>query len=141
MFDRNEDWDYATVQQTNQLAITVDKLEMQLGLIVQTLDDMKTQSKTLCENAQRNTKSFHSRDIPSTSGDISMQSRSRDNPVLKDMRPPQFNGEEKDGNKDTNFTFLQKWQDFHRLFPMVFSGIYHFLFTFISHGYTQLLDL
>ena len=31
------------------------------------------------------------------------------------MKPPQFNGEERDRNKDTIYTFLQKWQDFHKL--------------------------
>ena len=36
-------------------------------------------------------------------------------PVLKDMKPPQFDGEEKDRNKDAIYTFLQKWQDLHRL--------------------------
>lgn len=66
MFDQDEEWDYATVQQTNQLARRLDKLEMQLGLIVLTLDDMKTQLNTLCENAQKNTKSFSSKDVSDT---------------------------------------------------------------------------
>ena len=41
--------------------------------------------------------------------------QTRSSPILKDMKPPQFNGEERDRNKDTIYTFLQKWQDLHKL--------------------------
>ena len=35
--------------------------------------------------------------------------------ILKDLKPPIYNGEEKERNKNAINTFLQKWQDFHRL--------------------------
>ena len=41
--------------------------------------------------------------------------QSRSSPIPKDMKPAQFNGEERDRNKDTIYTFLKKWQDLHKL--------------------------
>ena len=44
------------------------------------------------------------------------QNRSQDGVHLfKHMKPPIFRGEDKDRNKDSVMTFLQKWRDVHNL--------------------------
>ena len=52
---------------------------------------------------------------PPSQSEVSVSRLRETSNILKDLKPPVYNGEEKERNKDAINTFLQKWQDFHRL--------------------------
>ena len=118
-----------------KLASRIDAMGVQMSLFTEALTEIKNQLslfthkgelEKLAHTPPHIDKPMDSR-TPSSSKDVAVSLREspltirephlkpRDNPVFKDLKPPQFNGEERDRNKDTIFTFLQKWEDLHKL--------------------------
>ena len=130
--DLGDEWDVPSGEQHESLVRKVEHMEIQLQTFFNALDDIKNQISKLSELMHQERRVMTAQpyvppdpNMPSTSKDSGTMFKetatslsgvqSRSSPVLKDMKPPQFNGEEQDRNKDTIYTFLQKWKDFHKL--------------------------
>lgn len=131
--DMGDEWDVPTREQHELLVHKVANVEIQLQSFFTALNVIKDQITVLTEFVQQGKQVIAQPHVPpdpnmpSASRDSGTmyrqttvparetQSKPRETHVLKDTKPPQFSGEERDRNKDAIYTFLQKWQDLHRM--------------------------
>ncbi|KAJ7193279.1 hypothetical protein O6H91_Y518800 [Diphasiastrum complanatum] len=104
-----------TKEQFLQLVTEVDELKLALANFKSSVDDSFTELKSLILSSAKGSLPSTSQLSPSPLPSVSGETLRSHPSVFKDLKPPTFNGEEKDRNADILQTFLSKWKNIHDL--------------------------